>query len=137
MHVILHHTSPYCHRVCAEVASSMVYVCVTLTQSYIRHCMCLVSDISLFVSTVCISSNFYVLFPVLQYCLGIYDVPLALKHAMSKLGDRSGDKIELVWWRMTCMSKQYQRENCTSWYCTRSSLSCLLTFYGIPIFHTF
>ena len=59
-------------------------------------------------------------------------------HVMSK----SGDNIGLVWSKIY-MSKKCQFEDVTIiplYYCitcTRSSLSCLLAFYGIPIFQTF
>ena len=49
------------------------------------------------------------------------------------------DNVGLVW-RKIYMSKLCQFEDVTiiPWYsCTMSSLSSLLAFYGIPIFHTF
>ena len=51
-------------------------------------------------------------------------------HVMSK----SGDNIGLMW------SKIYMSKKCQFvllHHMPRSSLSCLLAFYGIPIFHTF
>ena len=68
-----------------------------------------------------------------------YDSSWSSKHTYSCT--LSATIIGLVWWRM-CTSRQRQCEDCTPppvcYYitCTRSSLSCLLAFYVIPLFNS-
>ena len=98
------------------------------------------SDRSSVLNRDCFSSMFaqltsYTMLLSLQNLFASLHTTLFKTHVMSK----SGDKIGLVWSKIY-MSKKCQFEDVTIiplYYMPRSSLSCLLAFYGIPIFHTF
>ena len=68
--------------------------CVALTLD-IAYARCLTAPCSLALAPT------FMYFPVLQFYFGVYGVPLALEPTLyGTVGDKSGDNIGLVWWKM-------------------------------------